>query len=367
MLYLRQTKNELTGEHSAILVKALPKRTGYDDAWLPAFVADSRRRILSLLGGSFCEMEVRTAISILDDIATSTGDTDISSTNDPGTNKDSERDQTLATDAKHEINVRSGITSTAISLEELNYFITPHDMKRLELYGRNLCDHHLITDLLSSVARLYFTGRFGPQFQISSLQSALLCGIGLQHKTVGDLADELGLPLNQVLAMFNKSVRKISMALQGIAERDEEAKMMSDDARSKAEKKALRMKNVSQKTLEEDAEEGAKEALVTLNKNSLPPVIMNDPEMSQYIIKGTDDQWKIALKDSTTGDSNGTIKEGLNVQIQGNQDDISSSHIKRKLVQEDIDKEIESNMSNQKGKSSSTKKKRKSSSKKSKK
>ena len=52
MLYLRQqTKNDLTGEHhSAMTVRALPRRTRYDDAWLSAFVADTlRRSIISLL------------------------------------------------------------------------------------------------------------------------------------------------------------------------------------------------------------------------------------------------------------------------------------------------------------------------------
>jgi hypothetical protein len=51
MLYLRQqTKNDLIGEHLTIMVRALPsRRTGYDDAWLSAFVADTQRRIISLL------------------------------------------------------------------------------------------------------------------------------------------------------------------------------------------------------------------------------------------------------------------------------------------------------------------------------
>ena len=52
LLYLRQTQNDLTGENSCIMVHALPRRTGYDDAWLPAFVADARRRIVSLPWGS---------------------------------------------------------------------------------------------------------------------------------------------------------------------------------------------------------------------------------------------------------------------------------------------------------------------------
>ena len=68
MLYLRQTKNELTGEHSAIMVRALPKRSGVDDAWLSAFMADTRRRMITLLGGSFRDLEIRLALSTLENL-----------------------------------------------------------------------------------------------------------------------------------------------------------------------------------------------------------------------------------------------------------------------------------------------------------
>ena len=64
MLYLRQTKNELTGEHSSIMVRALSKTSGVNDAWLDAFVSDTKRRFISLLGGPFRDMEVRSAISV---------------------------------------------------------------------------------------------------------------------------------------------------------------------------------------------------------------------------------------------------------------------------------------------------------------
>ena len=177
MLYLRQTKNDLTGEHSSIMIRALPKRTGFDDAWLPAFAVDSQRRIIALLAGPFKDMSVRLAMSLLDDF--------------DSIGKKSESD-----DANAAIERRSGAASNKINVSELNYFLTPHDLKRLEQYGRNLCDHHLVTDILPSVARLYFTGRMGPEARLSSLQAALLCGIGLQYKTVDFLTSELALPSN---------------------------------------------------------------------------------------------------------------------------------------------------------------------------
>ena len=69
MLYLRQTKNELTGEHSAIMVRALPKVSGVDDQWLDAFVGDTRRRFISLLSGPFRDMSIKAAISVLEKMA----------------------------------------------------------------------------------------------------------------------------------------------------------------------------------------------------------------------------------------------------------------------------------------------------------
>ena len=35
-----------------------------------------------------------------------------------------------------------------LSLEKMETLFSPHDLKRLELYSRNMADHHLITDLL---------------------------------------------------------------------------------------------------------------------------------------------------------------------------------------------------------------------------
>lgn len=335
MLYLRQTKNDLTGEHSSIMIRALPKRTGFDDAWLPAFAVDSQRRTIALLAGPFKDMSVRLAMSLLDDF--------------DGIGKKSESD-----DANAAIERRSGAASNKINVSELNYFLTPHDLKRLEQYGRNLCDHHLVTDILPSVARLYFTGRMGPEARLSSLQAALLCGIGLQYKTVDFLTSELALPSNQVLAMFNKGIRKISLALNGIVEESERSAMLGGDAMRKAEKKAAKMKNVTQKTLEEDAEEGAQAAMATLKGQSLPSSIAQDDDIMQYAVRGTDDEWAKALE--------GKNVDGGTVQIMSMQEKRPG---KRRVNEEDIQREMDgastpksSSKKQKKGKKSSSKKKK---------
>lgn len=228
LLYLRQTKNELTGENSAIMVRSLPKRTGVDDAWLPAFVGDTRKRFIALLGGPFRDLDIRLAISVLESMDF------------------------------------AGSTAGKISAEELEFHLSPHDLKRLELYGRNLCDHHLVTDLLPTVARLCFTGRLGRDFNISGVQAALLCGIGLQNRSVDSLTKELSLPSNQVLAMFNKAVRKISKGLNAIVEEREKQSMLGGEKRKKAEQTVESMRDVARQTLEEDVKEAAQEAMNSL-------------------------------------------------------------------------------------------------------
>jgi len=112
LLYLRQAQNYLTGERSCIMVRALPRRTGYNDAWLPTFVADARRRIVALLWGSFRHVDVRTALALFDYFEGG------ASPAVPAENKG----------AHAAIEKRSGTDTGAIVAEELRYVLTPHDL-----------------------------------------------------------------------------------------------------------------------------------------------------------------------------------------------------------------------------------------------
>jgi N-acetyltransferase 10 len=283
LLYLRQTKNELTGEYSAIMLRSLPRRSGVSDVWLPSFMHDARRRVISLLSGAFRGIDLRLALSLLESF----------DAEDP-------KKETRAT-AKKE---------ATLTAEELDVFLSPHDLKRLELYGRNLCDHHLVTDLLSTIARLNFSGRLGPEFHLSSVQAALLCGIGLQHRTVDQLTSDLKLPGNQVLAIFNKAVRKVSLALNAIVEEKEKESLLGGEKREAAEAAVNRMRNVAEKTLDEDAQEAANEAMKTLTENevSLPPDVAQDEELMQYVVKGSNEQWSKVLEEKNVEGGVATVR-----------------------------------------------------------
>ena len=91
------------------------------------------------------------------------------------------------------------------TLIEQNF--TDYDLRRLESYTRNLVDYHLILDLVPTLSRLFYLNRL--PIQLTVVQMALLGGIGLQYKTIEQLESELNLPQSQLLALFNKLVKKI--------------------------------------------------------------------------------------------------------------------------------------------------------------
>ncbi|KAJ1992972.1 N-acetyltransferase 10 [Dimargaris cristalligena] len=151
-VYLRQTANDLTGEHTCVMLRALPSDAArqavvVSDDWLQAFAQDFQRRFIHLLAYQFRNFTSVTALSIM---------------NSPL------------------------VTSRADLFRELTSF----DPKRLESYSNNLLDYHVVMDLLSTLAGL------------------ILLAIGLQCKSVSDLEKELNLPSNQIMGMLIKIIKK---------------------------------------------------------------------------------------------------------------------------------------------------------------
>lgn len=110
-------------------------------------------------------------------------------------------------------------------------FISLFDLKRLESYSKNLVDFHLIMDLVPTLAKLYFTrgstisgagASILPKtaVNLSYTQSAILLGMGLQHKSVEELQVDLSLQANQMLPLFNKGIRKFTRVFREVFERE---------------------------------------------------------------------------------------------------------------------------------------------------
>ena len=63
-------------------------------------------------------------------------------------------------------------------------------------------DHHIILDLLPSLAQAYFSQHI--PVNLSYLQAAILLSLGLQQNEISTLEPAIQLPANQALALFNK-------------------------------------------------------------------------------------------------------------------------------------------------------------------
>ena len=244
--YIRQTKNDLTGEHTLIMLKLLESTTS--SSWLPEFWTDFRHRLVNLLGYQLSALPPSLALSLL-----------------------------------HNKAVESPATVLPPSL--LTAHVSPYDIKRLELYSNNMADHHLVTDLLPALAKLVITKQLG-DVHLSAVQLAILVGLGLQHKTVDDLVQELELPSSQLLALFNRSVRKLSAVLRGILECGIEKSL------NEVRDEKLGKKQASLPSLGEELSDAAK---VIDEKQKETFVNQN---LSQYVIKGSESDWNQVLQGS---------------------------------------------------------------------
>lgn len=185
-VYLRQTPNELTGEHSCVMIRALSSGAN-DKSWLGAFSRDFHKRFLALLSYQFRSFPSILSLSIIGSAT-----------------------------AGAKLDATSSITS--LTKEELDQILSPFDLKRLDSYANNMLDHHVILDMIPIIAHLYFSSRLSPSVSLTGVQSSILLAIGLQRKVLEDVEKELNLPVSQLLAMFVKIVRKVSSHFRRLIE-----------------------------------------------------------------------------------------------------------------------------------------------------
>lgn len=268
-IYVRQTVNETTGEHTSILIRALDESGALDEPagagpkatrtrWASEYHSDFRRRLAALLGQSMRPMAVDLALSLLDP----------------------------------ELQPAEPCAPTS---EELGYLLGPYDLRRLQSYANNLVDHHLVLDLVPLLASLRFTGKL--RTPLSHVQAAILLGLGLQHKSVDALASELGLPGSQLLALFNKAIRRILAAIRQVEEASEGATLPLQEDVDAA---GSAFKPMSER-LSDELDAGAKESLEAMRREQARKQaawlseVEGGSELARYAVKGSDADWAAAL------------------------------------------------------------------------
>ncbi|KAG0095604.1 hypothetical protein BGZ93_005665 [Podila epicladia] len=202
-VYLRQTPNDLTGEHTCVMLRTLQSsrlQTQCDPMWLSAFSKDFHHRFQSLLSFQFRTFPAVLALSILE--STQAGQQ--KSEEDEEDEEDKKKAKQTTTTALVK-KLREG----HVSRELVDTLFSAYDLKRLESYANQLLDYHVILDLLPLIASIWFDGKVD-DFKLTGIQSTLLLALGLQRKTIDDVEKELSLSASQLLAFFIKMVRKFS-------------------------------------------------------------------------------------------------------------------------------------------------------------
>jgi len=200
-LYLAMNSNSITGEHSCIMIKpinegnikVLNEEINMDQKiikWFEPFSSDFKHRFISLLSFNFNKLDIKLCLSILEpEVTTSTAKNNDNDDNEYENKKD-------------------------MNKNEIELFITKFDFKRLELYSRNMTNYNNIIDLIPVIAHLYFNKKIF--VSLSYIQAGVLLGVGLQRKNFDDIVKEFNIEINQLLAMFNKMVKKFVNYIKNI-------------------------------------------------------------------------------------------------------------------------------------------------------
>uniref|UniRef100_A0A8C4QVS0 RNA cytidine acetyltransferase n=2 Tax=Eptatretus burgeri TaxID=7764 RepID=A0A8C4QVS0_EPTBU len=248
-VYLRQTPNDLTGEHSCVMLKTLndDEEIEHRNDWLLAYWKDFRRRFLVLLSYQFSSFSPSQALNIM-------------------------QNKNVKMEPPKEV-----------TRDELEAEFSPYDLKRLEMYSRNMVDYHLIMDMVPRLSRMIFLHHL-PSISLSAVQSALLLGIGLQHKSIDLLAKEIDLPASQLMGLFNRVIRKVIKVFNVIQETAIEQQM--------APVKEVEMEPTIQ-SLASDLADAAKEC----KKKHMEEVEkLKELDLTRYVIQGNEDEWSEVLK-----------------------------------------------------------------------
>mmetsp|Transcript_8866 Transcript_8866/g.13289 ORF Transcript_8866/g.13289 Transcript_8866/m.13289 type:complete len:1103 (+) Transcript_8866:133-3441(+) len=326
--YLRQSVNELTGEHSAVMLRELTAGGGPSPGWLLGYVQDYRRRIVSLLSYSFRSLRTATAISLVDPDQVLTA-------------LNGSRDASIAGGSRGGYAASSQLTASELT----SVHLSDHDLKRLELYSRNMVDHHMIMDMVPIISRLFFLGRFPTSCRLSHLQVAILLAVGLQHRDVDEISNELNLPANQVLAFFNKTIRKLSSVLREMLESEVSAEMASKSKVSQMAKRGEEMIVSGERgvSLKEDQETDEREFAQQAKK-----LLMQHKDIARHEI------------DADEEELTGALHRGM--KKQGNAIPKSLSIPKKQSVStsQEVSKDQDSELGKRKTSDKSAKKKKKS-------
>ena len=175
----------------------------------------------------------------------------------------------------------------SMSIDELHKMITPYDIGRLKSFTNNMVEYRLILDTVPTLARLFFLFQAGglETLTLSPIQRGILIGLGLQFKTVDELATELDLDGKQVLGKFRDMMRQIVKTIEDTKSKAIKNNILAANGTSTKDFRPMAPLSEELDDVARDMQQKTKERLLT-------------GDLSQYKVKGTEEVWKSALAQS---------------------------------------------------------------------
>lgn len=201
-LYVRQQPNDLTGEHSCVMINPI----GYNVSPLRR---EFHRRFMSLLAFSFRGMSTELALSVVMDVAV---------------HVPQKLAELTAFDEATQRWTVDGIVQA--NYEDVLQIIPAVDLQRLRMYSTSFIDMGVILDVVPQVAKLYFGKQIFKKpdgtdgVVLPHAQAAVLLAIGLQCATfesIGEFKIFSGVPLQQLRAFFSKALTRIVEHIDALA------------------------------------------------------------------------------------------------------------------------------------------------------
>ena len=195
-LYLRQIPNELTGEHSCVMVRPF----GFD---IQPLRREFTKRFINLCALSYRNLPVDLALSIVTDLNIHTP-------------------QTLAAATAHDRSKNETIVGGVrqIAFADLQQRFSTSELQRVKMCTTAYLDTAVVLDLIPALAKIYFsreilkTGDNTDGVVLSHAQAAVLLGVGLQCHAIDDLAAKSaafhGVPAQQLRSFFAKAIARIA-------------------------------------------------------------------------------------------------------------------------------------------------------------
>ena len=273
-LYLRQSASETTGECTVIMACPLDHPDVQGTDWLNPFVRDFKSRFISLLGGAFRSLPAALALTVLDPQLTFSeqearagvqGQAEAVARGDGEVGEEGEGSK-----------LKPKVSSVLYRMD--GEPLDPYDLKRLHAYSNNLVDYHMILDLLPVLSASFFRGKIPAT--LSYAQAAILLCLGLQRQELSEVEAALSLPSSQILALFNKAVRKIHQHLRAAKEAAVERSL---PAVSLAKRLAPSCMSAHEVDVEEELDEAARAV-----REEMKAKYLRAEDLHQYAIQGND-------------------------------------------------------------------------------